>query len=99
MNKRNRGGLLLETRRQEKYEMEPSGEKQSFKSEWRQLPSLSVISRVTPWTAAHQVPLSKNTEVVAIPSLGDLPDPGLKPTFLGFSTTTATWEAPGVNLY
>ena len=70
--------IILETRRQEKYEMEPGGEKQPFKGEWRQLCSQSSavwphglqptsFLFVTPWTVAHQAPLSKNTAVVAIP--------------------------------
>ena len=61
---------------------------------------------VTPWTVAHQVPLSKGfsrqriLEWVAMPSSGDLPNPGIEPKFLmspaladGFFTTSTTWEA------
>ena len=58
----------------------------------------------TPWTVAHQVPLSKKfprheywNELPCPPS-GDLPDPGIKLMFLmspalvgGFFTTSATW--------
>ena len=61
---------------------------------------------VTPWTVAHQAPLSmdspgKNTGVGSCPPPGDLPDQGIKPTSLmspaladGFFTTSTTWEAP-----
>ena len=72
---------------------------------------LSCFSRVrlcaTPWTAAHQAPLSMGFSRqeywsgLPCPPLGDLPDPGIKPTSLvspalagGFFTTSATWEAP-----
>ena len=61
---------------------------------------------VTPWTVAHQVPLSmaffrqEYWSGLPCPPPGDLPDPGIKPTFLhvscivgGFFTTRATWEA------
>ena len=43
---------------------------------------------VTPWTVAYQAPLSmefsrqENWSGVPFPSPGDLPDPGIKPTFL-----------------
>ena len=61
----------------------------------------------TLWTVARQAPLSmgcsrqKYWSGLPFPSAGDLPDPGIKPTSLaslalvgGFSTTSATWEAP-----
>ena len=71
---------------------------------------LSRFSRVqlfvTPWTVAHQVPLSKGfsrqriLEWVAMPFSRDLPNPGIEPKFLMFPvltgrlfTTSATWEA------
>ena len=74
---------------------------------------LSDFSRVqlfaTPWTLAHQGPLSmgfsrqEHWNGLPFPSLGDLPDPGIKPRSLmspgladGFFTTSATWEAPRV---
>ena len=51
--------------------------------------ALSQLSRIrffaTPWLVAHQAPLSmgffpgKKMEWVPFPSLGDLPDPGIKP--------------------
>ena len=57
----------------------------------------------TPWTIAHQAPLSmgfSRQEEMAFPSLRDLPDPGIEPTFLEspaladrFFTTITTWEA------
>ena len=61
---------------------------------------------VTPWTVAHQAPLSMGfsrqeyCSGLPFPSLGDPPDPGSKPMSLvspalagGFFTTSATWEA------
>jgi len=62
---------------------------------------------VTPWTVAHQAPLSmgfsRQEQWIGLlfPPAGNLPDPGIKPTSLmspalsgGFFTTSATWEAP-----
>ena len=62
---------------------------------------------VTPWTVAHQAPLSmgfsRQEYWSGLPFLppGDLPDPGIEPTSLtsptltaGFSTTSIIWEAP-----
>ena len=61
----------------------------------------------TPWTVANQVPLSmgfsRQESWSGLPCLplGDLPDPGTEPASLtspslagGFSTASATWEAP-----
>ena len=61
---------------------------------------------VTPWTAAHQAPLSMGFSRLGYwsglpcPPPGDLPDPGMEPAFLmspasavGFFTTSSTWEA------
>ena len=61
---------------------------------------------VTPWTVAHQAPLSMGFSRQEYwsglpgPFPGDLPDPGIEPTSLvspalagGFFTTSATWEA------
>ena len=58
---------------------------------------------VTPWTVAHQAPLSmgfsRQEYWSGLPFLtpGDLPDPGIKPLSPslagGFFTTSATWEA------
>ena len=61
---------------------------------------------VTPWTAAHQAPLSMGFSRQEYwsglpgPPPGDLPDPGIKPTSLvspvlagRFFTTSTTWEA------
>ena len=70
--------------------------------------SLSVIWLfVTPWTVAHQAPLSmefsRQKYWSGLPYLPpeDLPNPGIQPTFLlspelavGFFTTSITWEAP-----
>ena len=71
--------------------------------------TLSGVSRVqlfaTPWTAAHQAPLSMGFSKqeywsgLPCPPAGDLPDPGIEPASLtspalagGFFTTSATWE-------
>ena len=72
---------------------------------------LSHFSRVhlfaTPWTIAHQAPLSMEFSRqeywsgLPFPSPGILPDLGIEPASLmspvlagGFFTTSATWEAP-----
>ena len=72
---------------------------------------LSCFSRVqlfvTPWTAAHQAPLSMGFSRqeywsgLPCPPPGDLPDPAIKPSSLmspaladEFFTTRPTWEAP-----
>ena len=60
----------------------------------------------TPWTVAHQAPLSmefsrrKYRSRLPFPPPGDLPDPGIKSSSLmspslagGFFTISATWEA------
>ena len=62
---------------------------------------------VTPWTVAHNAPLSMGFSMqeywsgLSCPSPGDLPDPGIEPMSLmspalaaGFFTTITTWEAP-----
>ena len=71
---------------------------------------LSCFSRVqlfaTPWTVAHQAPLSMGFSRqeywsgLPFPFPGDLPDPGIEPTSLmspalvgRFFTTSAPWEA------
>ena len=63
-------------------------------------------SLLTPWTIAHQAPLSMGFprqeywNALPFPSPGDLPEPGIKsvslmsPALAGrFFTTGATWEA------
>ena len=65
---------------------------------------------VTPWTIALQAPLSMELSRqeywigLPLPTLGDLPNPGIKPmspefpALAGrFFTTNATWEAPKHN--
>ena len=60
----------------------------------------------TPWTVAHQAPLSMGFSRQEYwsgllgPPPGDLPDPGIEPVSLmspalaaGFFTTSATWRA------
>ena len=68
---------------------------------------LSLLSRVqvfaTPWTVAHQAPLSMGFSRqeywsgLPCPPPGDRPNPRFEPTSLtlaaGFFTTSATWEA------
>ena len=71
---------------------------------------VKLLSRIrlfaTPWTVAHQAPLSmgfsRQGYWSGLPCLppGDPPDPGIKLGFLaspalagGFFTTSATWEA------
>ena len=70
--------------------------------------SHSVMSNcVTPWTVAHQAPLSMGfsrqeyRSWLPFPSPGDLPDPDpgmaslMSPVLTGrFFTTSATWEDP-----
>ena len=47
----------------------------------------SCLTLVTPWTRTHQVPLfmgfsrQEYWSGLPFPSLGDLPDPGIEPTF------------------
>ena len=66
-----------------------------------------VLPFATLWTVAHPAPLfmgfsrQEYWKSVAIPSPGDLPDPGIEPVFLmspafasRFFPTSATWEAP-----
>ena len=63
-------------------------------------------SFATPWTVAHQAPLSMGLSKqeywsgLPFPSPEDLPDPGIEPTSRmspalvgGFFTTSTTWEA------
>ena len=65
-----------------------------------------VLLCVTPWTVAHQAPLSMELSRpeyysgLLFPTPGDLPDLGIEPTSLaypaladGFYTTSTTWEA------
>ena len=66
---------------------------------------LSHFSRVrlyvTPWTAAHQAPLSlefsrqESWSGLPFPSLGDLPDPGIKPASLALAGGFFATEPPG----
>ena len=58
----------------------------------------------TPWTVICQAPLSMEFSRqeywsgLPFPTLGDLPDPGIKPASValadGFLNTSTTWEAP-----
>ena len=72
--------------------------------------SLSVVSDsfVTPWTVAHQAPLSMRFprqeywSGLPFPFPGDLPHPGIEPASPAlagrFFTTGTTWEAPEGNI-
>ena len=68
-------------------------------------------SFATPWTVAHLAallmgfPRQEYWSGLPFLSPGDLPDPGIESTSLmspvlagGFSTTSATWEAPVVSV-
>ena len=56
---------------------------------------------VTPWTVAYQAPPSMGFgkqeywSGLPFPSLGDLPDPGIKPGFPAFQADALTSEPPG----
>ena len=60
---------------------------------------------VTPWTVARQAPLSmafsrqESWSVLPLPTPGDLPDPGIKPTSLASPALTdgffTSWEELG----
>ena len=75
---------------------------------------INCFSRVqlfaTPWTVAHQAPLSmgfsrqEDWSGLLCPPPGDLPDPGIEPVPLMapalagmFFTTAATWEVLGIS--
>ena len=55
----------------------------------------------TPWTAAHQAPLSMGFSRqeywngLLFPSPGDLPDPGIKPGFPALYADSLLFEPPG----
>ena len=56
---------------------------------------------VTPWTVAHQAPLSMRfpwqeySSRLPFPSLGGLPDTGIKPTFPALQVDSLPVESPG----
>jgi len=56
---------------------------------------------VTPWTVAHQGPLSmgfsrkKNWSGLLLPSAGDLPDPGIKTQSPALQADSLVSEPPG----
>ena len=55
----------------------------------------------TPWTVAHQAPLSmgfprpEHWSGLLFPPLGDLPDPGIKPGSLALQENSLPSELPG----
>ena len=62
--------------------------------------TLSCLTQ-TPWTVAHQAPLStefsgqENCSGWPFPSPGDLPNPGIKPGSPELQTDSLTFEPPG----
>ena len=85
-----------------------------YQSKWMHVCSQSLSTVwlfVTPWTAAHQAPLSMEFSRqeywsgLPFPSLEDLPNPRIKPESLMFPalagrffTTSATWETPKIQI-
>ena len=59
----------------------------------------------TPWTVAHQDPLSMGFSRqeywsgLPFPSRGELPDPGIKPRSSALQADALTSEPPGKNMY
>ena len=59
-------------------------------------------SFVTPWTVAHQAPLSMEFprqeywNGLLFPSPGDRPDPGIEPRFLALEADSLPSEPPGI---
>ena len=69
---------------------------------WSESKSHSVESdSVTPWTVAHQAPLSlgfsrqEYWRALPLPSPGDLPDPGIKPGSPPLQADSLSTEPPG----
>ena len=70
---------------------------------------VKLLSRVrlfaTPWTVAHQAPLSigfsrqEHWSVLPFPSPGDLPDPGIEPRSPALQADALTSEPPGKGEY
>ena len=60
---------------------------------------------VTPWTVAHQAPLSMGFSRqeywsgLPFPSPGDLPDPGIEPRSPALQVVALTSEPPGKPIY
>ena len=63
--------------------------------------SQSYLTLETPWAVAHQAPLSKRFSRqeywrgLPFPSPGDLPDPGIEPTFPALQVDSLLSEPPG----
>ena len=58
------------------------------------------VNHSLPGSSIHGILQARKLEWVAMPSSGDLPDPGIEPVFLmspvlsgGFFTTSTNWEA------
>ena len=58
---------------------------------------------MTPWTVAHQAPLSmgfsRQEYWLLFPSLGDIPDPGIEPRSPALQADFLPAELPGKALY
>ena len=69
--------------------------------------SCSIIFQLfaTPWTVAHQAPLSKGFSrqeywsCLPFPSPGDLPDPGTKPGSPALQADSLLFQPPEINLF
>ena len=65
------------------------------------LVAMSCLTLVTPWPEAHQAPLSvgfprqEHRSGLPFSSLGDLPDPGIKPASPALAGGFFTTEPPG----
>ena len=73
---------------------------------WSEVKLLSrVLLFATPWTVAHQAPLSigfsrqEHWSVLPFPSPGDLPDPGIEPRSPALQADALTSEPPGKGEY
>ena len=61
-----------------------------------------MFDSVTPWTEAHQAPLSmvfsrqEYWSALSFPSPGDLPNPGIEPESLTLQADCLPWESPGM---
>ena len=68
---------------------------------WWCLVTQSCLTLGTPWTIAHQVPLSMGFSRqgywngLLFPSPGDPPDPGIKPAYSALAGGFFTTEPPG----
>ena len=65
------------------------------------LVAMLCLTLATPWTVAHQAPLfmgfpkQEYWSGLPLPSPGDLPDPGIEPTYPALTGELFTTEPPG----